>query len=86
MTRLTIDLPDNLHKTLKSLSVISGEAMKTMAISAIQSYTKAKIDKEALTSKEGIDELLQPVLSQYVEQIKNDDFVGRDWEDIKKEL
>lgn len=43
MIRLTLDLPDSLHKTLKSLAALNGDTMRNIAISAIERYTKKTI-------------------------------------------
>lgn len=91
MTRLTIDLPDSLHKTLKSLSVISGKTMRDMAITAIDKYTQVKIEKKTIFSSDDISEneadlILKPVIEEYVKQIENNQFNGHDWEDIKKDI
>jgi hypothetical protein len=80
MTRLTIDLPDNLHRTLKSLSVIDGQTMRNIAIDALKKYTKSRIDEN------GVDDLLKPVLLQYANQIEEDNFKGEAWEKVKKEI
>jgi hypothetical protein len=91
MTRLTIDLPDSLHKTLKSLSVMSGKTMRDMAITAIDKYAKVKIEKQNISYSDDIledeaDLILKPVIEEYAKQIESNQFEGHDWEDVKKDI
>lgn len=90
MTRLTIDLPETLHKTLKSLSVINGKTMRNIAISALEKYVESKIDKQNVNSsslsESEVDELLRSVLSRYSNQIVKDNFDGKSWDEVKKDL
>ena len=86
MTRLTIDLPDSLHKTLKSLSVVDGQTMRNIAISALERYAVSRVGKEKDINENEVDELLKPVLLKYVEQIEEGKFEWKSWEEIKKEV
>ena len=55
MTRLTIDLPDSLHKTLKSLSVVDGQTMRNIAISALERYAVSRVGKEKDINENEVD-------------------------------
>ncbi len=56
MTRLTIDLPEPLHQTLQSLSVIEGEPIENIAISALETYAKSRVNKPTkVVSRENLE-------------------------------
>jgi hypothetical protein len=38
MSRLTLDLPESLHKALKSFAVLNGGNMRNVAITALEKY------------------------------------------------
>ena len=60
MIRLTLDLPDSLHKTLKSLAALHGDTMRSIAISALERYTKKTIkeaQKEQISASDVAKEL-----------------------------
>ena len=88
MTRLTIDLPNDLHKTLKSLAIIDGRTMRNIAISALERYTYLRVTSDNTDSlpEEEIDKLLQPILLKYVKQIEGKDFKGKSWKKLKEEI
>lgn len=43
MSRLTLDLPDTLHKALKSFAVLNGENMRKVAITALEKYMQGSM-------------------------------------------
>lgn len=90
MTRFTIELPNGLHKALKSFSVVNGQTMKDIAIFALESYVQSrignKLNNDTQITEEQADELLQPVLMQYANQIQDGNFSGEDWQDVKGEI
>lgn len=88
MTRLTIDLPESLHKTLKSISVLDGVTMRNMAISALEQYTiqRVKRDESDFITEDEADELLRPTLMQYAREIEKGEFDGISWEELHQEL
>jgi hypothetical protein len=75
MTRLTIDLPTTLHKTIKSLSIIEGDSMKNIAIKSIQKYAKSKILKNKINTitKAQATKKLKPVADKLILKMKNGD-------------
>jgi len=83
--RLTIDLPDTLHKTLKSLSIVDNETMRNIAISALEGYVKLRIGNNDITEKQA-EKLLEPILMQYSKEIKEGSFEGKSWEEVKKSI
>ena len=88
MTRLTIDLPEPLHKTLQSLSVIDGKTMENIAIAALETYAQSRANKQTdnYIDENEADELLKPVFIQYATQIQEGSFEGESWEEVKKQI
>ena len=77
MTRLTIDLPNSLHKVLKSISVMDGQTMKDIAITALEKYTQGNLNKRLIVKKENnpseklATKMLMPLIKKTAAQIQN---------------
>jgi hypothetical protein len=60
MIRLTLDLPESLHKTLKSLAVLNGDTMRSIAITALERYTQntiAEVKKKQMNASDVANKL-----------------------------
>lgn len=71
MTRLTVDLPDTLHKTLKTFSALDGKTMRQIAVSALEKYAVTRVSEcnpsaEVCISKEKATSMLESFLQTYM--------------------
>jgi dipeptidase len=78
MTRLTIEMPDPLHKVIKSLAIMKGDSIKNITIEALTNYAKssAGIVASSKTSKSGFTEeeaekMLIPYFKKMIESIES---------------
>lgn len=90
MTRLTIDLPKSLHKTLKSLSVVDGNTMRNIAISALERYAQVRIQGDVKSennlSLEESTQILQPFLDNYIKKIENKEITDEECSDTFEKI
>lgn len=99
MTRLTIDLPESLHKALKSISVLDGETMRKIAINAIEGYTKHRVESKIKKYNDGTpnsldqlsqlpedecDKLMAPYLEKLIKDLDSESSYS--WEEVQEQL
>ncbi len=93
MTKVMIDVPDNLHRLVKSLASSQGETMKHFVLRAMEVLAKKEINKTSTTNpneefinEEEAEHLLKPYLSNLVHDIDNGKEKTIDSESFFKEL
>jgi len=79
LSRITIDVPKNYHRKLKSIAALTGKSMKDIVMQAIES-----IDEECLYSNHSVNKKTLKVL----EDIENnkDLIEAKDAQDLFKKL
>lgn len=101
MTKLTIEIPDSLHRTVKSFASANGETIKDFFIEAVteklKNTPKNKIiakkpikktknkSSQYITEKEA-DKMLKPYLMRLIKRIESGEEEVYSWEEVKKEL
>ena len=93
MTKVIIDLPTELHRSIKSFTGANGETMKNFFISAAteklkyqnKTKSKKKVKDEFITEEEA-DAMLKPYLIRLVKRINEGKEKSYSWEEAKKEL
>lgn len=98
MTKLTIEIPDALHRTVKSFASAHGETIKDFFIEAATEKLKKtknlktklpmKTQKKSpkyITEKEA-DKMLKPYLLRMVKRIESGKEKTYSWEEVKKRL
>lgn len=75
MTKMIVEVPDQLHRMIKSLAGANGESIKAFVLRGIEQVIKseAKISVKKpngnYISEEEADKLLKPVIMKYINQI-----------------
>lgn len=95
MTKLTIDIPDDLHHAIKSYSSIRGVTIKEFMIEAataslkgnkkITPKMKSKKSSKYITEKEA-DKLLKPYLLRLINRIEKGEEELYSWDEAKEKL
>ncbi len=93
MTKVIIDLPNDLHRSIKSYAGANGETIKNFFICAAEEklkyHNKAKSKKkikDEFISEEEADEMLKPYLIRLIKRINEGKEKTCSWEEAKKEL
>lgn len=101
MTKLTIEIPDSLHRTVKSFSSANGETIKDFFIAAVTEKLKKlpenkiiikkpmKQTKKKLAkhiSEKEADKILKPYLLSLIKRIENGEEDVYSWEEVKRDL
>jgi hypothetical protein len=92
MTKMIVEIPDPLHRLIKSLAGAKGESIKSLILRAIENVIKqeANINVKAnngdYITEEQADEMLKPVILKYISQINNGTFTGYTKEEFFKKL
>lgn len=87
-----IDVPNNLHRLVKSIASSKGETIKHFVLRAMESVAKQEAGKINIDdncdfiSEEEADNLLKPYILALVDDIKNDKEEVLDSEDFFDEL
>lgn len=99
MSKLTLEIPDALHRTVKSFASAHGETIKDFFIQAatekLHKSTKLKTttpmkktkktQKKFITEKEA-DKMLKPYLIRMIQRIESGEEEVMSWDEVKKEL
>ena len=101
MSKLTLDIPDSLHRAVKSFSSGRGVSMKDFFIEAAmdkmkdfseasenkpkKSLKKKKKSGKYITEKEA-DKMLKPYLLRMIKRIDNGEEDLMSWDEFKTEL
>jgi DNA-directed RNA polymerase len=88
MTKVMIDVPDNLHRLVKTIATSHGETMKNFVLRAMESLVKQEVatsnannnsttnsTAHEFINEEEADNLLKPYLSALIDNVKN----GKDY-------
>lgn len=67
-TRMTLDIPRSLHRTIKTVASSEDKTIKDLMISAVEKYIRSKMNKKS-TSEETMDLLLKPLIEDYLKDI-----------------
>ena len=101
MSKLTLEIPDALHRTMKSVASAQGMTIRDffieMTTKQLQVKTKSKISKKTVTKKpkkkeskyiteKEADKMLKPYLLRMVQRIESGEEELLTWEEVKKEL
>lgn len=93
MSRITIEIPNSLHRAVKSYVGAKGETIKDFFVLAAEKHLKSEsgIDlrskqKESHISEEQADEILKPLIVKYIKQIQKGDFEGYEKDKFFSEL
>lgn len=99
MTKLTIEIPDALHRTVKSFASAHGESIKDFFVEAATEKLKksAKINPKNIgkktkkktskfISEKEADKMLRPYLLRLIKRIESGEEETYTWEEVKKEL
>jgi hypothetical protein len=92
MTKVMIDVPDNLHRLVKTIATSQGETMKHFVLRAMENLAKqeAKIKNDnsihELIGEDEADNFLKPYLSTLVAKITNGEEKVMSSESFFKEL
>jgi hypothetical protein len=76
MTKVLIDVPDNLHRLIKTITVSKGETIKHFVLRAMNEMAKQEVKSNVshtndLISEDEADALLKPYLKSLVNDIDN---------------
>ena len=78
MTKVMIDVPDNLHRLVKSLASSKGETMKHFVLRSMEYLVKQEVGNSNISNsnqefinEEEADNILKPYLLTLVDDIKN---------------
>ena len=89
---MIVEIPDPLHRLIKTLAGAKGETIKSLVLRAIENVVRQEahievknIDNKYLT-EEQTDEMLKPVLMKYVNQVKQGIFEGYDKKEFFEKL
>jgi hypothetical protein len=95
MTKLTLEIPDSLHRTVKSFASAHGETIKSFFVEAamekLKKPMKLKVKKSPkksskyITEKEA-DKMLKPYLIRLVQRIESGEEETYDKEEFFKKL
>jgi hypothetical protein len=101
MTKLTIEIPDSLHRTIKSFASANGETIKDFFIAAVTEKLK-KLPKNKIITKKPMkknknklpkyisekeaDKMLKPYLLRLIKRIENGEEEVYSWEEVKRDL
>jgi len=78
-TRMTLDIPRSLHKTIKTIASSEEKTIKDLMISAVEKYISAKMKRQSSAGEEDIDFLLKPLIEEYLKDIESnggDNFIS----------
>jgi len=84
MSRITIEIPNSLHRAVKSFVGASGETIKNFFVEAAKEHLKDKMtidpktqnSQEKYITEEQADKMLKPLILKYINQIKEGKFAG----------
>ena len=78
MTKVMIEVPDNLHRLVKSLASSKGETMKHFVLRSMEYLVKQEVSNSNISnanqefiSEEEADHLLKPYLLALVNDVQN---------------
>lgn len=99
MSKLTLEIPDALHRTVKSFASAHGETIRDFFIQAatekLQKSAKIKTTKpmkktskktKKYLTEEEADKMLKPYLIRLIQKIESGEEQLLTWEEVKKEL
>ena len=89
MTKMIVEIPDPLHRLVKTFAGANGETIKSVVTRAIENMltNEAGINaKNKYLSEEQADEMLKPVILKYADQIKKGTFEGFDKKEFFEQL
>lgn len=93
MSRITIEIPNSLHRAVKSYVGAKGETIKDFFVLAAQKHLKSESgvdlssdEKKQYITEEQADELLKPLIVKYINQIKAGELEGCGKDEFFKEL
>ena len=92
MTKVLIDLPNPLHRMIKSIASSKGEPMKNIIMESLENLVKKEINadgkyskNENITEKEA-DEMLRPYIIKLANRIDTGQEDLLSWSEVKKQL
>ncbi len=100
MSKLTLEIPDSLHRAVKSMASANGETIKDFFIDAVTEKLK-KSSKKPIAKKpmkktkkkntkyiteEQADKMLKPYLLRMIKRIENGEEETYSWDKVKEEL
>lgn len=70
MTKMLIEVPDQMHKIIKSIAMVNHESVKSLMLRGVSKIIKeeTKIDINHL-SEQQVDKLLKPLIKKYIKQL-----------------
>ena len=92
MTKVIVDIPNPLHRMIKSIAVSRGESMKNIIMQGLESLVKKEMKTEIKTSndeyitEEEADKMLRPYLLKMAERIDKGEEKLLSWKEVKKQL
>jgi hypothetical protein len=102
MTKLTLEIPDNLHRTVKSFASAHGETIKDFFVDAVVTKlktshkTKTKIPTKTMKkphkknskyiTEKEADKLLRPYLLRLIQRIENGEEETYSWDEVMRGL
>ncbi len=101
MSKLTLEIPDSLHRAVKSMASAHGETIKDFFIDAVTEKLKKtskkkpiakkpmkktkKKNSKYITEKEA-EKMLKPYLLRMIKRIESGEEETYSWDEVKQEL
>lgn len=102
MTKLTIEIPDSLHRTVKSFASAHGASIKDFFVEAATeklkkqakstkksgkiSLQKPKTKSQKYITEAQADKMLKPYLIRMIKRIESGEEETLSWKEVKKQL